>query len=136
MTTLRSARRATLAAAAAVLATGAMGPTDCSQNCPTSVQPAVVLHVVDAATSAPLAAGTTATLTRLGAPVGSFDGGNAANGYLVNSSAPPGTYRLTVTHAGYADFVRDGVVVRRTSGDCPTIQTVRVEAALVAAAAP
>ena len=123
-------RRAALAAAV-VLATGAMGPTDCSTTCPTVTYPAAVVHVRDAATEAPLAEGVTVTLTNAqGAAVGRFDLQDAASGTFMNY-APAGSYRVTVTHAGYDTFTRD-IVVRRTSGGCSNIIPVELDAPLVA----
>ncbi len=49
------------------------------------------------------------------------------------ASERPGTYQVAIRAAGYQDYVRDNIVVRRETGGCRYLKPVRLDVALVKA---
>ncbi|HLM66947.1 MAG TPA: hypothetical protein VK358_05425 [Longimicrobium sp.] len=94
--------------------------------CPAVVVPSLQVEVVDAGTGASLVPGATGSWAT-GSESGTLGNVEFSSQYLT-AFGPAGRYRVTVQHAGYAVWSRDGVRVNR--GTCGP-QTVRLRAVLV-----
>jgi hypothetical protein len=115
---------------------GASCLSSCSQDepfaCTANVAPGVVVEIRDGFDGTPLAA-TARGAVREGTYVDSLRAyGGLGNGTLVSRAAAPerpGVYSVTVEHAGYLAWQRDGVRVR--AGQCH-VETVQLVADLQA----
>jgi hypothetical protein len=96
-------------------------------SCAVAYTPSVLAHVTDSVTGVSLAETALGviqdhtivdTLRYFGPPDEMAAGGK------------PGTYAVTITHAGYADWTRTNVIVTPT-GYCNTVNTVTLQARLV-----
>ena len=92
------------------------------QECPASVEPAIVVHISDAATGEWLAAGASG-FVRDGAYTDSlaahgFEAGNVMTSRSA-AGARPGVYEVHVEHPGYEPWTRADVSSR--SGDCGVV---------------
>ena len=102
--------------------------TGCSQSCPTVVYPAVQAEVHDSVTNAPAAEGARGAIERAGTFVDSLRVQGSTT--MIGWGNAPATYRVTVVKAGYRDWVRDGVLVTRSGGVCPAVNTVVLQVRL------
>lgn len=107
----------------AFLVTGLILLAACGESgpCTTSVEPGIIVEVLEAGTNLPAADGATGLITeRLYTETLRQDGPGA----LAGADERPGTYALTVSKLGYGTFDTTGVEVK--SGSCH-VRTVTVQ---------
>ena len=96
-------------------------------NCSFNVEPGIIVTVVDSVTAANITPGSSA-VARLGFFVDSVNASpNATTISLANNRA--GIYNLTVHHAGYRDWQKNGVPV--VGSGCGIRESVSVTAKLI-----